>query len=149
MHHKTRLRFDASSMSSKSFLRSHFLPLDASVRIILLAKTEPLHANAHSCNSKNFILRTRDRNIPNLSILSPYQSIYYILYYQGAGNCVSPLIMALPTLRGQLTIFSKNSDADLMTGKRLSKEMSTTHHHAQNHEMGHAMNTRSKSQRML
>lgn len=69
--------------------------------------------------------------------------------YQGAGNCVSPRIIAVPTLRGQLTIFSKNSAACLIMGKRPSKEMRTTHHQAQNHEMGHAMKTRSRSQRML
>ncbi len=81
-----------------------------------------------------------DANHPNSTTLRNYQ---------GAGNCVSPLIMALPTVRGQLTIFSKNSEACLMMGKRLSKEMSTTHHQAQNQDIGHAMNTRSRSQRML
>jgi hypothetical protein len=70
-------------------------------------------------------------------------------YYQGAGNCVSPRIMAVPTFRGHETIFSKNSAACLIMGKSPSKEMSTTHHQAQNHEMGHAMKTRSRSQRML
>ena len=50
------------------------------------------------------------------------------LIYQGAGNWLSPRIIALPTIRGQLIIFSKKLVQSLMNGNRSSNAMRRTHH---------------------